>query len=171
MLQGKAHSNAAVLKCLLGQFNNVSDPCQKEGSRAVRMALWEYRPKAAITGAPPPPPPGPGGARLNLSHRYGNRMWDQPIPSRVAGIGSCPSQNGGHSSQESDLGLVQPLLMVRGRTGLISWEFCHCREVQASKAANLLTCTVNRLEVTSASAYAIHRSLRCLGLGPAWQSD
>ena len=49
-LQGKAHGHAEVLKCLVTKYNNITDGCQLEMSRAVRMALWEYRPSAALTG-------------------------------------------------------------------------------------------------------------------------
>ena len=45
-----AHGHAAVLKCLVNRYNNITDGCQLEMSRAVRMALWEYRPGAALTG-------------------------------------------------------------------------------------------------------------------------
>lgn len=49
-LQTKAHGHAEVLKCLVQKYNNISDGCQTEMSRAVRMALWEYKPAQALTG-------------------------------------------------------------------------------------------------------------------------
>lgn len=42
-VQGQAHGNAAVLKCLVKVYSKLADGCQREMSRAVRMALWEYK--------------------------------------------------------------------------------------------------------------------------------
>ncbi|KAF5838865.1 hypothetical protein DUNSADRAFT_2034 [Dunaliella salina] len=41
--------NATVLKCLTDNFPNLADSCQTEMSRAVRVALWDYRPGVAFT--------------------------------------------------------------------------------------------------------------------------
>ena len=41
--QGQAHGNAEVLKCLVRTYSKLADGCQREMSRAVRMALWEYK--------------------------------------------------------------------------------------------------------------------------------
>lgn len=49
-LQGQAHGNAEVLKCLVKTYNKLAEGCQREMSRAVRMALWEYKKGAALTG-------------------------------------------------------------------------------------------------------------------------
>ncbi|KAK9816541.1 hypothetical protein WJX72_001742 [[Myrmecia] bisecta] len=48
--KGKAHGNAEVLKCLVNSFSSISEGCQREMSRAVRMALWEYKKGGALTG-------------------------------------------------------------------------------------------------------------------------
>jgi golgi apparatus protein 1 len=45
MLRGKA----LVLKCLVRSFSLLSDTCQSEMSRAVRLALWDYKPSAPLT--------------------------------------------------------------------------------------------------------------------------
>ena len=50
VLQGQAHGNAEVLKCLVRTYSKLADGCQREMSRAVRMALWEYKKGAALTG-------------------------------------------------------------------------------------------------------------------------
>ena len=50
LLQGQAHGNAEVLKCLVKTYSKLADGCQREMSRAVRMALWEYKKGAALTG-------------------------------------------------------------------------------------------------------------------------
>ena len=52
LVQSKAHGHAEVLKCLVKSYNNITEGCQTEMSRAVRMALWEYKPQQALTGAP-----------------------------------------------------------------------------------------------------------------------
>ena len=49
-VQSKAHGHAEVLKCLVQNYSNITDGCQTEMSRAVRMALWEYKPSQALTG-------------------------------------------------------------------------------------------------------------------------
>jgi hypothetical protein len=49
-LQGKAHGHAEVLKCLVKNYKGLNDTCQTEMSRAVRMALWEYKRGMALTG-------------------------------------------------------------------------------------------------------------------------
>ena len=38
-----------MLKCLVRTYSGVAEDCQREMSRAVRMALWEFRPGAALT--------------------------------------------------------------------------------------------------------------------------
>lgn len=43
VLQGQAHGNAEVLKCLVKTYSKLAEGCQREMSRAVRMALWEYK--------------------------------------------------------------------------------------------------------------------------------
>ncbi|BDA41257.1 probable Golgi apparatus protein 1 [Coccomyxa sp. Obi] len=48
--KGLAHGNAEVLKCLVKAYSKLADTCQREMSRAVRMALWEYKKGAALTG-------------------------------------------------------------------------------------------------------------------------
>ena len=50
VLQGQAHGNAEVLKCLVKTYSKLAEGCQREMSRAVRMALWEYKKGAALTG-------------------------------------------------------------------------------------------------------------------------
>ena len=50
VLQGQAHGNAEVLKCLVKTYGKLAEGCQREMSRAVRMALWEYKKGAALTG-------------------------------------------------------------------------------------------------------------------------
>jgi hypothetical protein len=49
--QSSAHGKAEVLKCLVNSLDKISEQCQGEVSRAVRMALWEYKLGAALTGA------------------------------------------------------------------------------------------------------------------------
>ena len=48
--QGKAHGETEVLSCLISNYNTVDEGCQREVSRAVRMALWNYQPQLALTG-------------------------------------------------------------------------------------------------------------------------
>lgn len=48
--QKKLHRNAVVFKCLIHNYKQVTDVCQTELSRAVRLALWDYRPGGALTG-------------------------------------------------------------------------------------------------------------------------
>jgi len=43
--------NATVLKCLAENFKSLADECQVEMSRAVRLALWDYTPSAALTAS------------------------------------------------------------------------------------------------------------------------
>ena len=50
LVQGQAHGNAEVLKCLVKTYSKLAEGCQREMSRAVRMALWEYKKGAALTG-------------------------------------------------------------------------------------------------------------------------
>jgi len=45
----KLRGNATVLKCLVENSGSVGDGCQSEMSRAVRFALWDYKPGAALT--------------------------------------------------------------------------------------------------------------------------
>jgi len=47
----KLRGNATVLKCLTENFKALTDSCQSEMSRAVRLALWDYKPGAAFTAA------------------------------------------------------------------------------------------------------------------------
>lgn len=47
--KGRAHENAAVLICLVQNFNSLVDSCQTEMSRAVRMSLWAYTQGAHLT--------------------------------------------------------------------------------------------------------------------------
>ncbi|KAK9797745.1 hypothetical protein WJX73_005342 [Symbiochloris irregularis] len=47
--KSKAHGHAEVLKCLVQSYSNITEGCQTEMSRAVRMALWEYKPQQAFT--------------------------------------------------------------------------------------------------------------------------
>lgn len=47
---GEGHGKGAVLKCLVESHTQVgSGNCASEVSRAVRMALWQYRKGAAMT--------------------------------------------------------------------------------------------------------------------------
>ncbi len=48
--RNKLRGNATVLKCLVENFRMISEACQSEMSRAVRLALWDYKPGAALTG-------------------------------------------------------------------------------------------------------------------------
>lgn len=45
----KLRGNATVLKCLVENFKSLAEQCQTEMSRAVRLALWDYTPGAALT--------------------------------------------------------------------------------------------------------------------------
>lgn len=45
----KLRGNATVLKCLVDNFKSLAEQCQSEMSRAVRLALWDYKPGAALT--------------------------------------------------------------------------------------------------------------------------
>eukprot|EP01026_Neomeris_dumetosa_P014680 TRINITY_DN1539_c0_g1_i1.p1 TRINITY_DN1539_c0_g1~~TRINITY_DN1539_c0_g1_i1.p1 ORF type:complete len:468 (-),score=66.09 TRINITY_DN1539_c0_g1_i1:500-1903(-) len=45
-----AHKVAAVIKCLIENYDDLEDGCGREMSRAVRMALWTYKPNGGITG-------------------------------------------------------------------------------------------------------------------------
>ncbi|GLI60743.1 hypothetical protein VaNZ11_002971 [Volvox africanus] len=47
----KLRGNATVLKCLVDNFKSLAEQCQTEMSRAVRLALWDYKPGAALTTA------------------------------------------------------------------------------------------------------------------------
>ena len=47
--KNKLRGNATVLKCLVDNFRSVSEACQTEMSRAVRIALWDYKPGAGLT--------------------------------------------------------------------------------------------------------------------------
>ena len=49
--KGRAHENAAVLLCLVKNFDKAGETCQTEMSRAVRMALWAYTKGAHLTAA------------------------------------------------------------------------------------------------------------------------
>ncbi|GAX77303.1 hypothetical protein CEUSTIGMA_g4749.t1 [Chlamydomonas eustigma] len=49
--KNKLRGNATVLKCLVDNFRSVSEACQTEMSRAVRIALWDYKPGAGLTMA------------------------------------------------------------------------------------------------------------------------
>uniref|UniRef100_A0A061SDF6 Golgi apparatus protein 1 n=1 Tax=Tetraselmis sp. GSL018 TaxID=582737 RepID=A0A061SDF6_9CHLO len=49
--KGRAHENAAVLLCLVKNFEQTGESCQTEMSRAVRMALWAYSNGAHLTQA------------------------------------------------------------------------------------------------------------------------
>lgn len=49
--KSKLRGNATVLKCLVENFKSLQDSCQIEMSRAVRIALWDYKPGAALTAA------------------------------------------------------------------------------------------------------------------------
>ena len=46
----KVRGKAAVLICLVDNFKVLAEQCQSEMSRAVRIALWDYTPGAALTG-------------------------------------------------------------------------------------------------------------------------
>ena len=48
-LQGQAHGEMQVISCLVGNYQSIVADCQREVSRAVRMALWEYQPQLALT--------------------------------------------------------------------------------------------------------------------------
>jgi hypothetical protein len=48
--QGKAHGNAEVLRCLVRGYAGLAEGCQREMSRAVRLALWDFQKGAALTG-------------------------------------------------------------------------------------------------------------------------
>lgn len=48
--QGMAHGETEVLSCLINNYDTVDEGCQREVSRAVRMALWNYQPQLALTG-------------------------------------------------------------------------------------------------------------------------
>ena len=51
-VKGAGHGQAAVLKCLANNVPTMSDrACQSEISRALRMALWQFRSGAALTEA------------------------------------------------------------------------------------------------------------------------
>jgi Golgi apparatus protein 1 len=47
--KNKLRGNATVLKCLVDNFKSITDACQSELSRAVRLALWDYKPGAGFT--------------------------------------------------------------------------------------------------------------------------
>lgn len=47
--KGQAHGETQVIACLVTNYQIVGADCQREVSRAVRMALWEYRPQLALT--------------------------------------------------------------------------------------------------------------------------
>ncbi|MEW5310424.1 MAG: hypothetical protein WDW38_002223 [Sanguina aurantia] len=49
--RSKLRGNATVLKCLVENFRVLADQCQTEMSRAVRLALWDYKPGAALTAS------------------------------------------------------------------------------------------------------------------------
>lgn len=49
--RSKLRGNATVLKCLVENFKSLAESCQTEMSRAVRLALWDYKPGAALTTA------------------------------------------------------------------------------------------------------------------------
>eukprot|EP01025_Chloroclados_australasicus_P047088 TRINITY_DN5227_c0_g2_i3.p1 TRINITY_DN5227_c0_g2~~TRINITY_DN5227_c0_g2_i3.p1 ORF type:complete len:747 (-),score=90.56 TRINITY_DN5227_c0_g2_i3:695-2935(-) len=44
------HKAANVLKCLINNYASLQEGCAREISRAVRMALWTYKPNGVITG-------------------------------------------------------------------------------------------------------------------------
>ncbi|KAK9838535.1 hypothetical protein WJX81_005974 [Elliptochloris bilobata] len=48
--KGKAHGNAEVLRCLVRGYSSLNETCQREMSRAVRLALWDFQKGAALTG-------------------------------------------------------------------------------------------------------------------------
>eukprot|EP01023_Acetabularia_acetabulum_P062960 TRINITY_DN783_c0_g2_i1.p1 TRINITY_DN783_c0_g2~~TRINITY_DN783_c0_g2_i1.p1 ORF type:complete len:858 (-),score=205.30 TRINITY_DN783_c0_g2_i1:1114-3687(-) len=43
------HKVAAVIQCLIKNYDDLEDGCSREMSRAVRMALWTYKPNGGIT--------------------------------------------------------------------------------------------------------------------------
>ena len=47
--QGQAHGETQVISCLVNNYQSIVADCQREVSRAVRMALWEYQPQLALT--------------------------------------------------------------------------------------------------------------------------
>ncbi|KAL0026108.1 hypothetical protein WJX79_000228 [Trebouxia sp. C0005] len=47
--KGKAHGETQVIACLVSNYQSIVSDCQREVSRAVRMALWEYQPQLAVT--------------------------------------------------------------------------------------------------------------------------
>ncbi len=47
----KLRGTASVLKCLVENYRQLAEQCQTEMSRAVRLALWDYKPGAALTTA------------------------------------------------------------------------------------------------------------------------
>lgn len=47
--KAKLRGNATVLLCLADNFVDTDDACQSEMSRAVRLALWDYRPATGLT--------------------------------------------------------------------------------------------------------------------------
>ncbi|KAL0029670.1 hypothetical protein WJX79_001318 [Trebouxia sp. C0005] len=47
--KGKAHGETQVIACLVSNYQSIVSDCQREVSRAVRMALWEYQPQLALT--------------------------------------------------------------------------------------------------------------------------
>uniref|UniRef100_A0A7R9V0N1 Golgi apparatus protein 1 n=1 Tax=Chlamydomonas euryale TaxID=1486919 RepID=A0A7R9V0N1_9CHLO len=49
--RSQLRGNATVLKCLVANFASLAEPCQAEMSRAVRVALWDYKPGAPLTQA------------------------------------------------------------------------------------------------------------------------
>ena len=49
--KNKVRGTGAVLMCLVDNFRKVSEGCQSEMSRAVRIALWDYKPGAGLTMA------------------------------------------------------------------------------------------------------------------------
>lgn len=51
-VQGQAHGETQVISCLVSNYQSIVADCQREVSRAVRMALWEYRPQLALTSKP-----------------------------------------------------------------------------------------------------------------------
>ena len=52
LLQGQAHGETQVIACLVSNYQSIVSDCQREVSRAVRMALWEYQPQLALTSEP-----------------------------------------------------------------------------------------------------------------------
>jgi Golgi apparatus protein 1 len=49
--KGRAHENAAVLLCLVKNFEQTGETCQNEMSRSVRMSLWAYKEGSHLTAA------------------------------------------------------------------------------------------------------------------------